>query len=97
MAGKNQGSAGRFGPRYGNTLRKKVSDIEKSSRGKHKCPFCGKEDKVRREAQQFFKSVCTYIKDSEYNQDFFSKFELSDEIKKYWKEKEFWQIWLMVR
>ena len=54
-------------------------------------------DKVRREAQQFFKSVCTYIKDSEYNQDFFSKFALSDEIKKYWKEKEFWQIWLMVR
>ena len=47
MAGK-QGTAGRFGARYGNTLRKKVNDIEKFSRGKHKCPFCAKENKVRR-------------------------------------------------
>ena len=54
-------------------------------------------DKVRRETQQFFKSVCTYIKNNEYNQDFFSKFALSDDEKKYWKENEFWKIWLMVR
>ncbi len=54
-------------------------------------------DKVRREAQQFFKSVCTYIKNKEYNQDFFSKFALSDIQKKFWKENEFWKIWLMVR
>ena len=50
MAKKNHGTAGRFGTRHGNTLRKKVSDIERSSRGKHKCPFCGKEGKVRRQA-----------------------------------------------
>jgi len=55
MAGKKIGSAGRFGPRYGNTLRKKVSDIEKSSRAKHKCPFCGKEDKVKRQAYGIWK------------------------------------------
>lgn len=50
MAKKQLGTAGRFGVRYGNTLRRKVSDIEKSSRAKHKCPFCGKEGKVRRVA-----------------------------------------------
>ena len=54
MANSNQGTAGRFGSRYGNTLRKKVSDIEKDSRGKHKCPFCGKE-KVRRQAYGIWK------------------------------------------
>lgn len=50
MAGKNAGSAGRFGPRYGNTLRKKVSEIEAHSRAKHSCPFCGKANKVKRQA-----------------------------------------------
>ena len=52
---KRVGSAGRFGVRYGNTLRKKVSDIEKSSRAKHKCPFCSKESKVRRMAYGIWK------------------------------------------
>ncbi|MCA9486268.1 MAG: 50S ribosomal protein L37ae [Candidatus Woesearchaeota archaeon] len=52
---KNQGSAGRFGVRFGNTLRKKVNDIEKTSRGKHACPFCAKEGKVRREAYGIWK------------------------------------------
>jgi large subunit ribosomal protein L37Ae len=55
MAGKSIGSAGRFGSRYGNTLRRKVSDIEKSSRGKHKCPFCLKEEKVKRVAYGIWK------------------------------------------
>jgi len=48
MVAKNKGTAGRFGARYGNTLRKKVSVIEKNSRGKYKCSFCGHEDSVRR-------------------------------------------------
>ena len=30
------------------------------------------KDKVRAEAQQFYKSVCTYIKNEEYNREFFS-------------------------
>ena len=55
MVKKNQNSAGRFGVRYGNTLRKKVGDIEKSSRGKHNCPFCGKEEKVKRKAYGIWK------------------------------------------
>jgi large subunit ribosomal protein L37Ae len=45
---KGQGTAGRFGVRYGNTLRKKVSLIEEKSRGKHKCMNCNKENKVKR-------------------------------------------------
>lgn len=55
MVKKNQNSAGRFGVRYGNTLRKKVGDLEKYSRGKHTCPFCGKEEKVRRQAYGIWK------------------------------------------
>jgi len=42
MALKKGGSAGRFGVRYGRTLRRKVADIEKIQKGKHKCPFCKK-------------------------------------------------------
>lgn len=49
------GSAGRFGTRYGNTLRRKVGDIEKSSRARHKCPFCGKDKKVKRQAYGIWK------------------------------------------
>ena len=55
MATKKQGTAGRFGVRYGNILRKKVDEVEKSSRGKHKCPFCGKDKKVRRQAYGIWK------------------------------------------
>ncbi len=50
MATKKLGSAGRFGVRYGGTLRRKVSNIEESSRGKHKSPFSGKKDAVKRVA-----------------------------------------------
>ena len=56
MATKNQGTAGRFGVRYGNTLRAKVSKIEKDSRSKHKCPFCGKI-KVKRQAYGIWKCL----------------------------------------
>ena len=36
MGRTKQGSAGRFGARYGASLRKKVSEVEKSSRAKKK-------------------------------------------------------------
>ena len=52
---KGQGTAGRFGVRYGNTLRAKVSKIEEFSRGSFKCPFCSKDKKVRREAYGIWK------------------------------------------
>jgi len=36
------GSAGRFGARYGLTIRQKVAKIEAKQRRKQKCPFCNK-------------------------------------------------------
>ena len=57
MAGKKQGTAGRFGARYGNTLRRKVNEVESHSRAKHQCPFCGKDKKVRSQAYGIWK--CT--------------------------------------
>lgn len=38
--GKKTGSAGRFGVRYGKTIRKKVIAIEKRQRKKQMCPYC---------------------------------------------------------
>ena len=38
---KEVGPTGRFGPRYGATLRRKVRDIEVEQRKKHICPRCG--------------------------------------------------------
>jgi large subunit ribosomal protein L37Ae len=62
MASKNKGTAGRFGVRNSNTLRAKVSSIEKDSRGKHKCVFCGKDGKVRRQAYGIWKcSSCNKV------------------------------------
>lgn len=44
---KRAGSAGRFGPRYGMTLRKKISEIEQVQRKRHICPKCGMRALVR--------------------------------------------------
>lgn len=41
------GSSGRYGPRYGTRVRRKVSDIEETSKGIHRCPEC-KAKKVER-------------------------------------------------
>jgi large subunit ribosomal protein L37Ae len=38
--GKVTGSAGRFGPRYGRFIRKRVNEMEKISRAAHPCPRC---------------------------------------------------------
>lgn len=45
--GKNQGSAGRFGSRYGKRIRKRVSELEKSHNEKYECPGCGSLSLVR--------------------------------------------------
>ena len=36
------GVSGKFGPRYGKTVRENVRKIEEKSKKKHKCPRCGK-------------------------------------------------------
>jgi large subunit ribosomal protein L37Ae len=38
--GRVVGSSGRFGPRYGRFIRKRVNQIEKISRARHSCPRC---------------------------------------------------------
>ncbi len=40
--------AGRYGARYGSTLRKKVRDILEKRYAPHKCPFCGVKGKIVR-------------------------------------------------
>ncbi|OYT39811.1 MAG: 50S ribosomal protein L37ae [Desulfurococcales archaeon ex4484_58] len=42
------GIAGRYGARYGSTLRKKVRDILQKRYSPHTCPFCGYKGKVVR-------------------------------------------------
>ena len=46
---KKVGSTGRFGRRYGSTLRKRVLAVEKVQKKFHKCPDCGSM-KVKRES-----------------------------------------------
>ena len=50
MAGRKQsakgrvvGSSGRYGPRYGRFIRKRVNQIEQISRAAHVCPRCDRE------------------------------------------------------
>ncbi|HRR88821.1 MAG TPA: 50S ribosomal protein L37ae [Methanoculleus sp.] len=50
MAGRKQsakgrvvGSSGRYGPRYGRFIRKRVNQIEQISRAAHVCPRCDQE------------------------------------------------------
>ncbi|MHA1707506.1 MAG: 50S ribosomal protein L37ae [Candidatus Heimdallarchaeaceae archaeon] len=37
---KKVGSTGRFGTRYGSTIRKRVRQIEEKSKAVYKCPVC---------------------------------------------------------
>ncbi|MEM4576830.1 MAG: 50S ribosomal protein L37ae [Candidatus Nezhaarchaeales archaeon] len=47
---KKVGRAGRFGARYGATIRKRVAEIEATMKALHKCPFCYSIGKVKRKA-----------------------------------------------
>eukprot|EP00276_Gloeochaete_wittrockiana_P006172 CAMPEP_0184656104 /NCGR_PEP_ID=MMETSP0308-20130426/15590_1 /TAXON_ID=38269 /ORGANISM="Gloeochaete witrockiana, Strain SAG 46.84" /LENGTH=96 /DNA_ID=CAMNT_0027093035 /DNA_START=28 /DNA_END=318 /DNA_ORIENTATION=+ len=46
---KKVGITGKYGTRYGASLRKQVRKIESAQRAKYSCPFCGK-DSVRRQS-----------------------------------------------
>jgi large subunit ribosomal protein L37Ae len=48
------GSTGRFGARYGKTIRTKVLEIEKKQRTIQKCPYC-KAQKVSRSSAGIWK------------------------------------------
>ncbi len=37
---KKMGSTGRFGPRYGKTIREKIAIVEKLQKQKQFCPYC---------------------------------------------------------
>lgn len=39
---KKSRSAGRFGARYGRSVRTKTANIEQKQRKKQNCPYCGK-------------------------------------------------------
>ncbi|MBU0530404.1 MAG: 50S ribosomal protein L37ae [Candidatus Aenigmatarchaeota archaeon] len=39
---KKVGSSGRYGARYGRTLKMKIVDVEKTQKKKHRCPTCMK-------------------------------------------------------
>ncbi|MBD3262944.1 50S ribosomal protein L37ae [Candidatus Woesearchaeota archaeon] len=55
---KKVGSSGRFGARYGLKIKKKVRDIEKIQKGKHKCPFCSKFTVKRLASGIWFCKAC---------------------------------------
>ena len=48
MTKKKIGTAGRFGPRYGKTVRQKTSVVEAKLRAGHSCPYCLAVRKVKR-------------------------------------------------
>jgi len=39
---KKSRSSGRFGARYGRSVRTKTANVEQKQRKKQKCPYCGK-------------------------------------------------------
>eukprot|EP00483_Globobulimina_turgida_P002211 UN02213 len=45
---KKVGIVGKYGTRYGASLRKQIKKIEISQRGRYRCQFCGKS-KMRRQ------------------------------------------------
>jgi|TARA_B100002003_G_scaffold66470_1_gene61761 large subunit ribosomal protein L37Ae len=47
MVDKKHDSTKRFGPRYGRKLKEKFADAEAGHRGRHKCPYCGKNNARR--------------------------------------------------
>jgi large subunit ribosomal protein L37Ae len=46
--GRITGSSGRFGPRYGRFIRKRVNEVEKVSRARHICPRCDTRSVARK-------------------------------------------------
>lgn len=57
---KKVGSTGRFGPRYGVSVRRRLGTVEKKQKQKHECPSCSKI-KVKRISTGIFQcGGCDY-------------------------------------
>ena len=52
--GDNLGSAKKFGPRYGRTVKQKYAKIDRLQKANYKCPYCNHE-KVKRENMGIWK------------------------------------------
>ncbi len=61
MARNKRGPAGRFGARYGASLRKKVQDIEEKLHTQTQCPDC-KKKQMKRLANSIWKCMYCNIK-----------------------------------
>jgi hypothetical protein len=53
------------------------------------------KDKIRKEIDEFYKLICSYVKDKQFNQDFFIKRD--PELKWFWTDDEVWKIYTTVR
>ena len=51
-------STGRFGPRYGRTVKNKVAKIEKQAKKTYKCPYCMKVATKKEQAGIWSCSKC---------------------------------------
>ena len=57
---KKVGSTGRFGARYGVSVRRRLGAVEKKQRQKHECPSCSKINVKRISTGIFQCSSCDY-------------------------------------
>ena len=55
---KKVGSAGRYGPRYGATIKKEISKLENLSKIRHTCPVCMKKTLKRENAGIWICTKC---------------------------------------
>ena len=58
---KKIGPAGRFGPRYGTKIRKRVIDVERKLKRAYKCPSCG-SIKVKRTGASIWQCMRCRVK-----------------------------------
>jgi large subunit ribosomal protein L37Ae len=58
--GRVSGSAGRFGPRYGRFIRKRVKEIEVIAKAKHLCPACDNRTVKRKGTGIWECKKCSY-------------------------------------
>merc|ERR1719460_1966915 len=59
---KKQGICGKYGTRYGSTLRKQIKKMEVSQHSRFFCDFCGKYSVVRSAAGVWVCKPCNRIK-----------------------------------